>query len=104
MEGLLPKQFEYHGPPKKCPQCGEEFMPNTVRQVYCSEMCNEKAKYERRKKLREKKGLCPQCGGELIPGDVTKTGRKAGQRPSYCKKCQEYFRKKKTKKYKEETV
>ncbi len=34
MEGLLPKQFEYHGPPKKCPQCGEEFMPNTVRQVY----------------------------------------------------------------------
>ena len=95
MDGLMPDQFEYHGPPKKCPQCGEEFMPTTVRQVYCSNKCNERAKYEKRRKLRKIKGLCPQCGGELIPGKITRTGRKAGQRPNYCAKCQEYFSKSK---------
>ena len=91
LDGKMPESFEYHGPPKKCPQCGVEFMPTTVRQVYCSTQCNERAKYERRTKLRENKGLCPQCGGELIPGEIAKVGRKAGQRPSYCAKCQAYF-------------
>jgi ribosomal protein S27AE len=90
-DGLMPEQFVYHGPPKVCPQCGEMFMPNTVRQIYCSRSCNERAKYERRVKLRKKKGLCPQCGGELVLGEPKKTGRNAGNPPSYCIKCQEYF-------------
>ncbi len=93
---MLPEQFEYHGPPKRCPYCGSEFMPITVRQIYCTAQCNERAKYERKVKLRKKHGFCPQCGKEMIPAEITKTGRKAGRKPSYCLNCQKYFQRRRS--------
>ena len=90
---MMPEAFEYHGPPKRCPQCEEEFMPTTIRQVYCSSVCNEKAKYERRRAFREKKGLCLQCGGPMDHPQRIGSGKKTGKRTiSYCSRCRERFR------------
>ncbi len=92
IDNEIPEGFLYKGPPKICPNCGIEFVPTTVRQIYCDKPCNEQAKYKARLERRKKKGLCPQCGGELTPGIPSKTERKAGNAPSYCVKCQEYFK------------
>jgi len=95
---MMPEQFEYHGPPKRCPQCGEEFMPTTVRQVYCTAVCNERAKYIRRKDFRKKKGLYPQCGGTMDHPKRIGSGKKTrGEKISYCSVCREKFRKIKAK-------
>lgn len=89
---MLPKGFEYRGVPKRCEYCGEQYMPNTIRQVYCTIQCNEKAKYKRRRDIRQKKGLCLQCGGKMDYPLRIKKSKEGKKTISYCSKCREKFR------------
>jgi len=43
--------------PKKCPYCGNVFMPKTIWTVYCSRHCIKSAERKREKEHREKKRL-----------------------------------------------
>lgn len=52
-----------------CKQCKKEFMKLSFNQIYCSQDCNEKAKYERLAKTRSsvsKEAKCVECGNVFI--------------------------------------
>lgn len=61
-------------PPKKCPECGIEFIPERANQKYCSADCQQnrqrldKEKYKRRKQLNLPLGpaVCLVCGGNYV--------------------------------------
>ena len=60
---------------KTCPICGEEFIPTSNRQIYCSNECWQKAYKEKKEESRQaergdhlyRKRVCSVCGKEFWP-------------------------------------
>ncbi|KAF5057140.1 hypothetical protein DSECCO2_359900 [anaerobic digester metagenome] len=51
---------------KKCKFCNKEFKPTNKRQIYCDNVCRQKAYYRRNNPL-EIFGLCFWCGETFTP-------------------------------------
>lgn len=60
------KESSREGVRKTCPFCGEEFNPSRSDQVYCTEKCREKAKWEKKKTVLTER-ICPICGKSFMP-------------------------------------
>lgn len=76
----------------KASDCNNEVEPRPTPgkpREYCSPKCRDREKQRRYRKNRIKKGLCPQCGGEM---DYPVSTHKNKTSPTYCSKCQEYYR------------
>ena len=53
--------------PKTCPFCGKEFIPpHRQDQIYCSDVCRDKAKWEKKKRVLTER-ICLVCGKEFMP-------------------------------------
>lgn len=71
-----------------CPMCGALFRPN-AKQRYCSYACRDRFRAWRRRTLRDINNQCPQCGG---PMDSPPSAHKSKTSPTYCSRCQAYYR------------
>lgn len=69
--------------------CNKTFEVTHVRKMFCSPQCRDRVKRRRIMKRRIEQGLCPQCGGEM---DYPVSVHRNKVSPTYCSKCQEYYK------------
>lgn len=63
----LKRDNSWQSEPKTCPYCKKKFYPKHRNdQIYCSEKCRDKAKWENKKTILEER-TCPVCGVIFMP-------------------------------------
>lgn len=77
---------------RRCLSCKKRFTPKGTNAKYCSDRCRYRAHAEVKRKSRFISGKCPQCGGDWVEPET-----KRKKKPKHCKKCQEYYEKRRNK-------